>query len=1546
MGLALVTCVESTFRDCVCNANNTAMALESIFPQATALTAHPHSDQSAPPTSLALVDSGSTHVLLHDKDVDYPAVTRVVHKPLDVAFGNGTQATSTATAILSVGPIKVPAHMFPSAVLSNELLGMAPFTKQGCVASIDNTTVIISKEAQAILSGHKLPADSLWLTNLAQLPAPVLQHSSTPADQYTSRAAVQQCSNAAVQQNSTAAEQPSSGAAEAHADPQRDYKSALLNNAAPSQQPASGNLAFHTEGLQHRVGYLSALLGNAADSTLLRSLSKGWMSASDGWPAVTPAQFTKHAPNSQYTAQGHLVELRYRLKPQHQPHRPAQANLSIAAQPTEPPLPADAPQQNSLPTTDEPDEYNWVALVNFDDFHAAFHGDLKGPHPRTSKRGNKHVLVVVCNNFMHLEAVSSKEGKIVADAYERSLNFYANRGVYGRFLRIDNSSSPHLRALLAKRRLHGKALELEFVPPGIHRGNKAEKSIQFMEAMYLSTLAGADPTFPPEEWDEMLEQLEITCAHLMPWGPDPSLSAWHGLHGQRYNFNNHPFAPWGIKISKQIDRKNRPSYSFKAKKGFYLGPAAQHKRCHRVLVKNKANQWKAEIDQQLAFHPHDGLRMPRITPSQELALALQDWTATLARVTNPQRRKDLAGLPLDPIEPSLLAQAQASLSLYVPAHLTLQQYISDEESTPPQPSTQPSIPAAAQPSSSAVDRQPISTTAQSQQTSAAVGQHSSVASAAAPQNSKPAQQPAAWPRQQPLLRTQQPSGNSRGRFRVSKPAAAQAAIHRPTALQCANRYTALSTADATTSDSTDSNECTDCDSAPAATTYPSAAAQRVPTRKHQRALRINNRNKDSAALVSRMLAAAHAVTSTASAPAQRVDYSTCFAGVTVSKTGTTVAPRTPYTQQRVPNTARTNTGAPTTPTYPAFTAAAVAERKPPTTPDPATNVDPPLLQKILDGSQLSDQDFLDWRTWIRTNYDMQSDTDESHCATANENAAKPTFSLPLNLQPDGTPLTYRSAMRGPNKDEWLQSDSREIDRLFTLECMEAVSPQDVPPGKTATYYNPQVKEKVKIDSTTMLEYIERRVRGAIGGDRLHPTGPTTCNTAETEVLKAFFNKVASERGIYFTMDAKDFYLGTPMPPGEEEYVNIPLRHFTDELLDRRNLRQFVHNGRIVMRIKKTIYGLRNAGRLSKEKLDRHLADAGYFEDTLVPCIYRHTSNGMLFVLVVDDFACTCKDQSAKEHLLTTLREAGYIMTVDHKGAKFVGLTVDYQPELGWLDISMPGYVDKLLTRFAHRTIVPCSSPIVYTAPIYGAKAQLTTPPDVSDILTDEDAHEIQEIIGCCLWYSRMTDLPTLPAVSMLSTDQSDRRSSIQHRVDRLLGHLKKYPNNRIRYFASDMKYHCYSDVSYLNVTRGRSRAGGIGFFGWNNNPSRINGAVSVLCKVLDVVVSSVCEGEYGAAYMVARNAVWMRAIARALGYPQGATTILVDNTCAVGLSNDTLKTARTKAIDVRFHWLRDRVRQDQFNVVWVKSEDNLADFFTKALPVHAHLARKEQLVVP
>jgi hypothetical protein len=69
-----------------------------------------------------------------------------------------------------------------------------------------------------------------------------------------------------------------------------------------------------------------------------------------------------------------------------------------------------------------------------------------------------------------------------------------------------------------------------------------------------------------------------------------------------------------------------------------------------------------------------------------------------------------------------------------------------------------------------------------------------------------------------------------------------------------------------------------------------------------------------------------------------------------------------------------------------------------------------------------------------------------------------------------------------------------------------------------------------------------------------------------------------------------------------------------------------------------------------------------------------------------------------------------------------------------------------------------------------------------------------------------------------------------------------------------------------------------------------------------------------------------------LGYPQQPTLLLIDNTVAIGLANDTMNKKRSKSMDMRFFWLRDRVQQHQFVVEHIPGQYNIADFFTKALP--------------
>jgi hypothetical protein len=70
-----------------------------------------------------------------------------------------------------------------------------------------------------------------------------------------------------------------------------------------------------------------------------------------------------------------------------------------------------------------------------------------------------------------------------------------------------------------------------------------------------------------------------------------------------------------------------------------------------------------------------------------------------------------------------------------------------------------------------------------------------------------------------------------------------------------------------------------------------------------------------------------------------------------------------------------------------------------------------------------------------------------------------------------------------------------------------------------------------------------------------------------------------------------------------------------------------------------------------------------------------------------------------------------------------------------------------------------------------------------------------------------------------------------------------------------------------------------------------------------------------------------------MGHPQPATPLFCDNEVAIGIAADTVSQRMSKATDMRLHWIRDRVHQGHFRVLFIRGLHNVADFFTKPLPV-------------
>jgi hypothetical protein len=146
-----------------------------------------------------------------------------------------------------------------------------------------------------------------------------------------------------------------------------------------------------------------------------------------------------------------------------------------------------------------------------------------------------------------------------------------------------------------------------------------------------------------------------------------------------------------------------------------------------------------------------------------------------------------------------------------------------------------------------------------------------------------------------------------------------------------------------------------------------------------------------------------------------------------------------------------------------------------------------------------------------------------------------------------------------------------------------------------------------------------------------------------------------------------------------------------------------------------------------------------------------------------------------------------------------------------------------------------------------------------------------------------------------------------------------------------MILHIHSDAFYLSEKEAKRRGGGFFYMGISTNTDKklTNGTILIISKVLKHVMSSAAEAEIGAVFINAREGAVLRTTLEEVRHPHTPTPMETDNTTATGYSNGTIKQKRTKAMDMHFYWIKDRVKQGQFNMYWGPGYHNLEDYFTK-----------------
>jgi len=443
-----------------------------------------------------------------------------------------------------------------------------------------------------------------------------------------------------------------------------------------------------------------------------------------------------------------------------------------------------------------------------------------------------------------------------------------------------------------------------------------------------------------------------------------------------------------------------------------------------------------------------------------------------------------------------------------------------------------------------------------------------------------------------------------------------------------------------------------------------------------------------------------------------------------------------------------------------------------------------------------------------------------------------------------------------------------------------------------------------------------------------------------------FNSVISTPLAKFLgIDIKDFYLNTPM--ADPEYMWWPVRYLTDDIIEAYDLAGLIHNGHVLVEINKGMYGLPQAGRIAYDQLVEHLATYGYHPSKRTPGLWKHEWRPVSFCLVVDDFGIKYEGKEHAQHLIEAI-QAKYKCSTDWSGNLYCGITLKWDYENRTVDLSMPGYVEKALHKFQHPAPSrPEHAPYKWKRPVYGTGPQLTEPPDESAKLDAAGINEIQQVIGTMLYYGRAVDPTVLAAIGTIGAEQSQATASTAKDVVKLLNYLATHPDATIRCHASGMVLHVHSDASYLSASKARSVAGGHFFLSnMPADPNRTpqptdiqppnNGAILTVSTIMKPVLSSAAEAEFGALFFNCGDAEPIRHMLEELGHKQPPTPVQVDNTTAVGIANKTVKQRRSKAVDMRFYWVQDRIKQGHFKVFWRKGADNLGDYPTKHHPVRHH----------
>ena len=351
-------------------------------------------------------------------------------------------------------------------------------------------------------------------------------------------------------------------------------------------------------------------------------------------------------------------------------------------------------------------------------------------------------------------------------------------------------------------------------------------------------------------------------------------------------------------------------------------------------------------------------------------------------------------------------------------------------------------------------------------------------------------------------------------------------------------------------------------------------------------------------------------------------------------------------------------------------------------------------------------------------------------------------------------------------------------------------------------------------------------------------------------------------------------------------------------------------------LRKCIYGLKQSGREWHTCISTSLQQKGFEITTFDPCIFVHPTENAYVAVYVDDMLIFGPDNLFRKNLKSSI---GKDFDCKDLGNAYYILGLEIKLLEAGIRISQQGYSKKVLSRFGFENAHKIGTPL---------------DPSVTLCIGCEEDHianvkEYQAIVGS-LMYLVIGSRPDLAfTVTLLSQFSSCPNESHLKAAKRTLRYLAGTFDWDLFYpFESSKFLEVYADASYANdpYTR-KSTSGYIIRFG--------NAAISWNSKQQRSVALSTTEAEYMAMSLAARQLTWTKFGLEQLRQNY-ETFLYTDNNGAQELARNPRIHNRSKHIDIHYHYVREKYNEGDFDLLYVKSANNLADLMTKGLVKNAH----------